>query len=311
MGWYAVQSLQEALDETREFLWPFDVWRWLRLSVIVFFVGGSGGGFSGLNNAGQGFSQSFGDGTTGDGSVEALEQNVSEALSDPEVVGLIAIAAAVILFLFVLFSYLSAVFEFVFYRALIDDEVRIRAPFRRYAVDGLKYMLFRLAVLFVILGSIAGAVAAFLSSPGLGLIVVPTVIFVWLLISVIGFFVKTLAIPTMVRDDAGFVDALRITGRQVREEWRQAGVFFLANVVVTIAAGVIVALGFVVALIALAIPLVILGLLFMAVSDVLVAIPVLLGVIGLLVAWVLLAVPVQTYVYRWILDVHAGFADAG
>lgn len=311
MGWYALDPLQEALDETKGFLWPFDASRWLRLAVIVFFAGGSGGGFgSGLNNASQGFGESYGEGTAANASLQEFERTVTEALSDPEVVSLLVIAAALILGLVVVFSYLSAVFEFVFYRVLIDEDVRILGPFRRFAVDGLKYMLFRLTLLAVMFGGLAGVIAAFVADPGLALLLLPVLIVFWLLIAVIGFFVKTLAIPTMVREGTGFIEALKIAGGQVRAEWKQAGVFLLTNLVVTIAAGIVVSIGLIVAVIGLAIPLAIIGLPLAAISEVLVAIPIVLGLIGLLVAWALLAVPVQTYVYHWILDVHAGFADA-
>ncbi|MFP4632128.1 MAG: hypothetical protein ACLFMT_01665 [Halobacteriales archaeon] len=311
MSWYAVDALGDASDETKEFLWPFDARQWLKLAVIVFFAGGGGGFGSMMNNAGSwnqpGAGPGMGDGT-GAGYAE-FERAVSEALNDPEVVRLIAAVAVVFFVVLLLFQYLSSVFSFVFYRVVDDEDVRIRAPFREHAVDGAKYMVFQLLVLGVVLGGFVAVAAAFFADPGLGFGLLLAVILLWLLVSVVALFVHTLALPTMVREDAGFVEALHVTGGRVRAEWKQALVFLLANVVVSIAAGVVVAVGLVLSIIALAIPLVVLGVLLSLVSETLVLIPMLLGVVGLLVAWFLFAVPAQTYVYRWVLDVHAGFAD--
>ena len=311
MGWYAIDALQDALDETKAFLWPFDRGRWLRLAVIVFFVGGPGGSFgSGLQNASQSFGQMSGTGPESPPGA-GFEQAIGEVANRPDLVAILALVAAVALLLLVVFGYLAAVFEFVFYRSLVDEQVRIRAGFRKYAWDGVKYALFRLALLLVIFGTIGAVIGALVLSPGLGFALILPAILLWLLLAVVGFFVHALAIPTMVVEETGFVEALRVTYRRVRGEWKQAGVYLLANVGISIAASVVVGIGMLIGIIALAIPLVILGLVLAALAPVLVAIPVLLGVVGLLVVYFAIAVPVQTYVYRWILDVHAGFAGVG
>lgn len=46
MTWYAVSAIDDALEATWEFLFPVRGWRWLKLAVVVFFLGGVGGGFN-------------------------------------------------------------------------------------------------------------------------------------------------------------------------------------------------------------------------------------------------------------------------
>ena len=40
MTLYALDAIDDAATATRELLWPFDLGRWLRLVVVVFFLGG-------------------------------------------------------------------------------------------------------------------------------------------------------------------------------------------------------------------------------------------------------------------------------
>jgi hypothetical protein len=42
----ALSVLDAAINRTKSLLWPFNLGVWLRLAVISFFVGGSGGGFN-------------------------------------------------------------------------------------------------------------------------------------------------------------------------------------------------------------------------------------------------------------------------
>lgn len=333
MVWYAIDAIQDAIDETKALLWPFERGIWLRLAVIVFFVGGPGGAFgSGLQNASRGFGRGFGQGVddggagagagagtgagtgagnvSGNASMADLAEAFGDVTSGPGFPETLVAVAAILLGLILLLSYLSAVFEFVFYRGLVDEEIRLREPFRRYAWDGVKYALFRFGLLLAVFGTVGGAIAAMVLDLGVGLALVFPAILVWLVLAMVGFFVHALAIPTMVVEETGFVEALRRTWRRVRTEWKQAGVYLLASIAVGIAASILVGIGILVGVIGLAIPLVILALGLMAVAEVLVAIPILLGVVGLIAIYFAIAIPVQTYVYRWMLDVHAGFADA-
>lgn len=307
-GWYAIDAIEPALDETKAFLWPPETGLWLRLAVVVFFVGGPGGSFGGgLQNAGQGFGRSV-EGGGGGGGAE-LEQAIEEMVSQPGFVRTVLLAAAVVLAVLLIFTYLSAVFEFVFYRSLLDERVRLRELFRRYAVDGLKYWAFNVAVLLALFGSMGVFLVAVVVEPVTAVALVLPLLAVWLGLAIVGFFVRTLAIPTMVREETGFVEALRLTYRRVRREWKQAAVFLFTNLVVTVAAGLVAGLGIMLALIVLGIPLGVVAVVAWMLHPALVLIPVVIGVVGLLTAYFAVAIPVQTYVFRWVLDVHEGFAD--
>lgn len=46
MGWYGTDAIDAALKKTKKALMePFDFWKWIRLGIILFFIGGSGIGF--------------------------------------------------------------------------------------------------------------------------------------------------------------------------------------------------------------------------------------------------------------------------
>ena len=49
MSLYAVENIGDAYEATRAFLFPFSLRRWLKLALVVFFVGGAslGSGFQG------------------------------------------------------------------------------------------------------------------------------------------------------------------------------------------------------------------------------------------------------------------------
>ncbi|WP_054865166.1 DUF7544 domain-containing protein [Methanosarcina barkeri] len=52
MSWYAIGAVDRALSRTREaLLEPFDFWKWVKLAIIVFLLGGvsSYGNSSGYN----------------------------------------------------------------------------------------------------------------------------------------------------------------------------------------------------------------------------------------------------------------------
>ncbi|MFW5929464.1 MAG: DUF7544 domain-containing protein, partial [Halobacteriota archaeon] len=79
---------------------------------------------------------------------------------------------------------------------------------------------------------------------------------------------------------------------------------FVVGVVAYVLVSIVVALG----MVALAIPLVLLGLVVYFVSPALLLVPLVLGILGLLVLSFGVTVPVQTYVFTWVLGVHARFA---
>ncbi len=51
MSWYGIDAVDKAISRTRRALFePFDFWKWVKLAIIIFFLGGSGSNFGGSGN---------------------------------------------------------------------------------------------------------------------------------------------------------------------------------------------------------------------------------------------------------------------
>jgi MFS family permease len=308
LSWYAIDTLGEAYEETKEFLLPFDLRLWLKIAFVLFFVGGyssfptsfgnTGGGMGGVQEE------------VGETQVEVPEtpDAVLEELSNLITPLVLSILLAVLI-VGVIYSYLSSVFTFVFYRSVQDAEVRLRAGVKRYAYDGLKYFVFNLLMLVLWLASLALAVAAFFNAVPVGLSVLAALVPLWVLLWLVSFYVRSLTVPEMVAEDAGFVESLKRTYGYVRGEPKQAAVFLVASIVIGIAAAAVLSVAVAAISIIAAIPLVILGVVLYFISPLLVAVPAIVGVLFLLVALFAVSVPVQTYVFGWILNVHSRFSE--
>ncbi|MEY7848028.1 hypothetical protein AB7C87_02340 [Natrarchaeobius sp. A-rgal3] len=114
----AVDNLSDAIDATRNLLLPIRAWLWLKLAVVVFFLGGIGGGFQ------------IGDPTpfTDDEMISMVEDTITEEI----LIGF-AIIAALVLVIWLFFEALGAIAEFVFIESLRSKDVSII----RYGLDNL------------------------------------------------------------------------------------------------------------------------------------------------------------------------------
>ncbi|WP_254279785.1 DUF7544 domain-containing protein [Haloarcula marina] len=179
MTLHAIDDIDDAIDATKAFLFPFDLRTWLRLAFVVFFIGGGGGGLNVLRSANS-FSNADGGsvptgpgtGTGGEfaltGPLEHLLGSLPTPLSQvsggsggpglpPGVTegllagaGLALIAAlVVILLLALLFGIVSNFMEFVLVQSLVDREVHVRQYFTDNLGNGLRLLGFRLALSIV------------------------------------------------------------------------------------------------------------------------------------------------------------------
>jgi len=311
MGWYATETLGDTYEETKGFLLPFDPRLWLKISVILFFVGGSYGSFPTGGTGGTGFEGSedvtqgglFDEVPTDDLTLEEVRSFLTETQTGRYI---LAFAIAFIIVL-VFYTYLSAVFTFVYYRSIEDREVLLKAGFKRYAVDGFKLFLFNWLIGIVSLASVGALVYAFFFGPysvgTVALVAVP----IWILGWIFGFVVKNFVVPEMVTREAGFVEALRRSAGYVRDEWKQALVFAVTKFVLAIAASALVGAAFAISLLVLAIPFIIVGVVLYLISEILGAAVSLLFLLALLTAFFLITVPVQTYIFGWVLNVYEKF----
>jgi hypothetical protein len=315
MALHAVENVEDALGVTREFLTPVDVRRWLKLALVVFFVGGGTGvPTSGANTASP----------TGDVSVSG---SLPDIPGDAWLV-LAAVVALVVLVGLVLMA-VGAVMEFVFVESLRSGAVTVRRYWRRRWRQGLRLFGFRFVLAVLTLALVAGLLAVVVGpfllgvgipvAPLLGLAVaVPVLFVVGVVTAVVNGFTTEFVVPIMILEDVGVLDGWRRLWPSVRAAWKQylayAVLAFVLRLGLGLAAGLVVGL---VALVLL-VPFGGLGLLVAATLSLsstagLALVAVLALVFGLLlvVASAVVQVPVQTYLRYYALlvlgDVEPSF----
>lgn len=224
MSWYALGAVDDAMDATRGFLFPFDRGRWLRLAVISVFVGGGSLAFSLVQEV-------------------PFSPIPAEAPADPveylaavDLVALVAVVLATALALAVVVA--GPVMRFVLLDALRTDRVSVRDRFRRRFRKGVRLLVFTvvtgvlllvtLVALFLAMTSGGVAILQDVPNPAgslVGLAVVGFGVVLGLLAAVClsAFFHFTVAFvpPTMVATDSGVVAAWGRFYGVLREEFAQ------------------------------------------------------------------------------------------
>lgn len=282
MTWYATSDIDDAFDATKRFLFPFDGWRWLKLAIVAFFLGGAGGG--GLNfPSGAGNVDAPSDGGQGQGVGLAPPSNSGEVavtggggelggfggFSDAELALLVGIVGFVLL-LALAFAVVGAVMEFVLLDALRTNEVHLRRYFTGRLGKGVRLFAFRFvigALLVVVVGALVvggflvteggaglGSGAALAFAVGVPLVVVLAVVGAVTL----GLTTEFVA-PVMVAEDVGVLAGWRRFWSVLTSQWKQYGLYLVLRLILAIAVGIAAALVTAIAVVALAIALAILG----------------------------------------------------
>ena len=307
---YAAFSVLDAtINRTKSLLWPFNLGVWLRLAVISFFIGGTGGGFN-VPSGGPSYNVPGGE-IPGLG--EALLSNL----------GIILLIIALFFVFLVVIWLIGAIFQFVFVDCLRTGEVSLGRYFRPRTGKGIRLFLFQLGLGLIIFLIVAVPVALLIITAGgfesriASLAVVPfMLIFIAgifllaLLVGLIMLFTIDFVVPIMIRDDCGVIDGWRSCWRVIRSEWKQALVYAIAKFLLGIAVAILMLVAVVIAALALAIPFVIIGILVAAAGGsvpVYIALLVLFFVIMLPVA-LLISVPFITFLRYYSLEVLAAIA---
>jgi len=319
MTLYAVEALDDAIEATKSFLWPFDAGRWLRLAVVVFFVGGAAGGLPG----GGGNLPFDGGEVPGGFPTDPGATPDLPALGD--VLPIVVAVVALLVLLALVFGFLGSVMEFVLVTSLRKEEVHVRRYFGDHLGAGLRLFGFRLAVgLFGVVLFAGPMLAAFLATGGfegggpgaafgLLLVLAPLFFLFGVLSALLYGFTTFFVVPVMLVEERGVLSSWRRLLPVVRAEWREFAVFVLLTAVLTVVAGT--AVGFVVGLVALVLvgPVVVAGIAGAVTGSV--AVLAAVGLLGLLVLLVVafvaaaVRVPVVTY-FRYYAMLLLGDAES-
>jgi len=245
MGWYGLEAFNSAIKRTKKSLAePFDFWKWIRLGIIIFFIGG-GMGVSNFNSPAS----------------WQTEDRKMEAPSTQEIIDKITqfwnqyqtyilIGLALIIFIILLFTLVSSIMEFVFVESLVTNRVTIRAYFRKYLHPGFNLFiikiilgviflsLFILAMLPVFRQLLSGTI-----TPGLifssilwffGIVLIFAV-----LSGIISSFIS-LAIPVVMYQRVGIIMAIKKVIGRFKQDWRQIVVYWVARFFAWIAGAIVV-----------------------------------------------------------------------
>jgi hypothetical protein len=286
MPWYAVDALDDALDETESLLLPFDLGTWVRLAIISIFAGMSA-------PQTPTFSWDLGPGTT----VRTGDQ-VIEHVTSPEFVALLLGIAAVLLVAVAVFAFVGSVMEFVLVDVVRSRDVRVLAPFRERLRPGLQLFLFRTGLVVATLLAVGTIlVPIWLAAVGgtpvwllLLVVSVPLTLVVGVLSAVASEFTTAFVVPLMIETESGLLAAWRQFWPTLRAEWKEFGVYVLVKLVVLVGAGFL--LGIAGAIVAVPLGVFVFAGAFTPLAFVAVGVATLLG----LVVTAAVSVPVVTYI---------------
>jgi hypothetical protein len=140
----AFHPVSTALDRTKKLLFePLDAWVWLKLIIIMFFIGSGSSSFNPSN------AFRYSSGNPGEFSGESFSNSISSLLSEPAVIAAIVLLILAVIAIILIFSYLRGVFSFVLIDALTTGQLHIIKPFKENMGRGLKVFVFNLVMLVI------------------------------------------------------------------------------------------------------------------------------------------------------------------
>ncbi|MEF8801744.1 MAG: hypothetical protein V5A38_11005 [Halolamina sp.] len=309
MTLYALDDIDDAIDTTRSFLWPFDLGRWLKLAVVVFFLGGTGG-TSPMQFTGE-FSGEPMPGGPEMGLPETLPSLSSSELAI--VVGVFAVGLLIALG----FMLISAIMEFVFVESLRREAVTIRRYWNDRWKQGVRLFGFRVGIGLLTLLVVGGVLAVAFTPAMLGtgevsfallVLAAPVFIVLALVSALVNGFTTALVVPVMIVEDRPLLSAWRRFWPTLTGQWKEYVVFAVMRFILQIAAGILVGIVTLLAAVIVAIPLGVVaavGVGLLSVVEVagvaVIAFAAGLFLLAVLVFALLAAVPVQTVLHYYAL----------
>jgi hypothetical protein len=226
--WTAWDVIEGALTKTRRLLFePFDLGMWVKLAIILFFIGAGGSNFGYNSSSGNfGGSDDFKcfDDNEFDETVKGIVSEMPAFMR--QIRYLIALAALLILLVIILFSYISCAMEFVFVESVVNNTVTIGTYIRNNLGNALQLFVLRwilgitflIAIILSLLPALSSIFKEDFSIVFFGsLFMFFTVVAIGSVILVImGSFIN-LAIPVMLYENVGIMGALaKVVGTATR-----------------------------------------------------------------------------------------------
>lgn len=246
MAHAAVDAVEEALDETKELLLPFD-WRlWAKIAVIALFASGIGGGIPSFPGSGldTGVNPDTG-GEAGDlpQAITDAPVGMQTAVQNSPQTAIAAVLVLLLLGLILVFGALRSIFDFVLFQSLQTKEVRIRPYVREHARQGVRLFGFRIGFYALFLAGSAAVLGGAFIAPFSLLLLVPIALVGFVTWMVVAVFVKQFLPLIMLNRDVGVVEGVKQLYTVLRPQWKDAVAYifvqFMLGIAVTIVGGLV------------------------------------------------------------------------
>lgn len=299
---YAFSRLDGAFQRTRSLLWPIRWGVWLRLALIALFVGG---GVSFPNTSGYNFGE-------GD-----LPPDFAESL--PNIVPLLVAFIIVVLAIALIWWIVGAAMRFVFVDMLRTGDIHIRPFFGERLGKGLRLFLFEAALTLILILAMMAFILMLVGIGGSGvggvaliLVFIPFVLVAALLFGIVFLLTNDFVVPIMIREDCGVIEGWQRLMGMISANVGQTVVYIVTRFVLGLIAGIVQAVLVILALVIVAIPFILIGIVLLAALQagnyvLLLALLIPYLVIAIPVA-LLIAVPFVTFFRYYGLLVLEGLA---
>ncbi|KAF5085614.1 hypothetical protein DSECCO2_66720 [anaerobic digester metagenome] len=274
---YAFSRLDGAFQRTKSLLWPVRWGVWLRLALIALFVGG---GVSLPNTSGYNFEE-------GD-----LPPGVMESL--PEIAPLIVAFVLVVLAIALIWWIIGTVLQFVFVDMLRTGDIHIRPFFGERLGKGVRLFLFQVALTLILILAMMAFILMLIGIGGAGiggaaliLVFIPFILIAALLFGIVFLLTTDFVVPIMIHEDCGVIEGWRRLFGMISENVMQTVVYIVTRLVLGLIAGIVQAILVILAMVIIAIPFILVGIVLLAALQ---ANYVLL--LALLVPYLIIAIPV-------------------
>ncbi|MFC7140695.1 hypothetical protein ACFQMA_12805 [Halosimplex aquaticum] len=239
MSLSALDAVDDAYRATGAFLRPVDRTRWAKLALIGLFVG--------LPTANAGGAQFGGAGAEAPANGGPGGMPVDGGPVDVPVEAWIAIAVAVVVAVALALALVlvGSVMEFVLVESLREEDVQIRAYWRRYFRRGLRLFGFRLLLGLAVLAALALLAAlvfvplalgdAVASTALLAILLIPAFLAIVFVAAVVGGFTTAFVVPVMIAEDCGVIAGWRRFWPTLTGQWTE----YLAYAVLAFVLGIV------------------------------------------------------------------------
>lgn len=307
--YFAFSKIDSALDKTKAVLWPFNLGIWLRLALISLFAGG----ITAI------YPFQF---TGGPSDIGELNTAMPGMGGFPDMTLILLIIFALVV-LFLIFGYLSSVFQFIFVDCLRTKEFRIRHYFSERVGKGARLFGFNLAVSLILILLVAVAMIALIAGfmgPGSGAMNIMFFFTMMLAIIIIAIPVALLfmltvdfVVPIMITKDCGVIEGWKECWNVMKRGWLQVVIYIIMKFILSVVIMIIMVIIAVIAAIIIGVPFLLafiatIGLSSGAVLSPLAVILLIAYIIILIPVVLIISVPFVTYIRMYSLEVLGAMA---